>query len=179
MGKYDVGFPEYSDDLTRVAAMFAQAGKVVDGVTLFAAAASLRSGVVTVSTADKGGKTTGISDAAKVLGVAKGTVSKGVKVLLARVPELQECPKSEVGDRVRAFLVGLEVGGETLSSVYKSLSVRREPNGGESDDGADGADEDDFETVAAKATALFATAIAYARKNGLDVESVYAAALGC
>lgn len=175
MGKYDVTIPEYTDDLGKIGAMFHGADVLKDGVTLFAAAAAIRTNVVVVSTTDQGDKVTGVSDAAKALGVAKGTVSKGVKVLLSRCPELIDCDKSEMRDRVRAFLVSLEVGGETLTSVYKSLSTPRD--NGESDS-EDQGDEGVPEFDESKAVALFATAIAYARKYGFAPEQFYAAALG-
>lgn len=174
MGKYDVTIPEYTDDLGKIGAMFHGADVLKDGVTLFAAAAAIRTNVVVVSTTDQGDKVTGVSDAAKALGVAKGTVSKGVKVLLSRCPELIDCDKSEMRDRVRAFLVSLEAGGETLTSVYESLSVKR---GTPNEEGGDGEPKSD-EFDESKAVALFATAIAYARKYGFAPEQFYAAALG-
>ena len=173
MGKYNVSIPEFTENLTVIGTMFAELGKTSDGITLFAAAAAVRTGVVTVATTEKGTSAKGITEAANTLNVAKGTVSKGVKVMLARCPELVTCAKGEVRDRVQAFLVSLEAAGETLTSAYESLSVKRD-NTPDGDDDQGDAPEGDV----AKATALFATAIAYCAKYGFDADELFAAAKG-
>ena len=93
--------------------------------------------------------------------------------MLARCPELVTCAKGEVRDRVQAFLVSLEAAGETLTSAYESLSVKRD-NTPDGDDDQGDAPEGDV----AKATALFATAIAYCAKYGFDADELFAAAKG-
>lgn len=172
MGKYNVVVPQYTDTVAKIAAMVTELGTATESVTLYCALAALRNNLVEISTDDNGQDTAkGVNAAARELGVAAGTITKGVKVLLARVPEMLDAEAAEIRDRVLAFLVSLAAGGETLTSVYNSLK-----NGGKGGDDPQDDGEQAFDQ--AKAVALFATAIAYAAKFGQDSDPIYAQAKG-
>lgn len=169
MGKYNVSIPEFSDNVAKVAAMVAEIGTASECITLYGALVAIRANLVKVET-DETGKDApkGGNAAARELGMSQGAMSKGLKVLLARCPEMVDAEASEIRERVIAFLVSLAATGETLTSVYNSLRDAKDAEG----------EDAEAEFDRAKAIALFATATAYANKYNQDADELFAASQG-